>query len=191
MPVSDAVFRLLGLSGSIRQDSANTTILRTLGQRLDGGASLIVFPLDDVPLYNSDLEGERLPDPVRALKDAIAQSDGIILCSPEYNHGMSGVLKNALDWASRPAFASPLKNKPSLLMTSSPGYVGGARAHAQMQQTLASALATVVVRPQVVIAGVMQKIVDRKLVDEITIKYCLEAIDDLLREIGLLSRQTA
>jgi chromate reductase, NAD(P)H dehydrogenase (quinone) len=191
MPVSDAGFRLLGLSGSIRQGSANTIILRTLAERLDGGTSLMVFPLDDVPLYNSDLEGERLPDSVRALKDAIAQSDGIILCSPEYNHGMSGVLKNALDWASRPAFASPLKNKPSLLMTSSPGYVGGARAHAQMQETLASALARVVVRPQVVIAGVMQKIVDIKLVDEITIKFCLEAIDDLLREIGLLSPQTA
>jgi chromate reductase, NAD(P)H dehydrogenase (quinone) len=172
MPVSDAGFRLLGLSGSIRQGSANTIILRTLAERLDGGTSLMVFPLDDVPLYNSDLEGKRLPDSVRALKDAIAQSDGIILCSPEYNHGMSGVLKNALDWASRPAFASPLKNKPSLLMTSSPGYVGGARAHAQMQETLASALARVVVRPQVVIAGVMQKIVDIKLVDEITIKFC-------------------
>jgi chromate reductase len=190
VPGTDAGFRLLGLSGSIRQGSANTIILRTLAERLDRGASLFVFPLNDVPLYNSDLEGERLPDSVRALKDAIAQSDGIILCSPEYNHGMSGLLKNALDWASRPAFASPLKNKPSLLMTSSPGYVGGARAHAQMQETLASALARVVVRPQVVIAGVVQKILDGKLVDEITIKFCLEAIDDLLREIGLLSQQT-
>jgi chromate reductase len=190
VPGTDAGFRLLGLSGSIRQGSANTIILRTLAERLERGASLFVFPLNDVPLYNSDLEGERLPDSVRALKDAIAQSDGIILCSPEYNHGMSGVLKNALDWASRPAFASPLKNKPSLLMTSSPGYVGGARAHAQMQETLASALARVVVRPQVAIAGVVQKIVDGKLVDEITIKFCLEAIDDLLREIGLLSQQT-
>jgi chromate reductase, NAD(P)H dehydrogenase (quinone) len=191
MPVSDAGFRLLGLSGSIRQGSANTIILHTLAERLDDGTSLMVFPLDDVPLYNSDLEGERLPASVGALKDGIAQSDGIILCSPEYNHGMSGVLKNALDWASRPAFASPLKNKPSLLMTSSPGYVGGARAHAQMQETLASALARVVVRPQVVIAEVMQKIVDGKLVDEITLKFCLEAIDDLLREIGLLSPKTA
>jgi chromate reductase len=101
------------------------------------------------------------------------------------------VLKNALDWASRPAFASPLRNKPSLLMTSSPGYVGGARAHAQMQETLVSVLARVVVRPQVVIAGVMQKIVDGKLVDESTIKFCLNAIDDLLEEIHLLSRQMA
>jgi chromate reductase len=190
MAASDDEFRLLGISGSIRQGSTNTVILRTLAERLDGRASLTVFPLNDVPLYNSDLEGDRLPESVRALKSAIAESDGIILCSPEYNHGMPGVLKNALDWASCPASASPLKRKPSLLMTSSPGYVGGARAHAQMQETLVSVLARVVVRPQVVIAGVMQKITDGKLVDESSIKFCLEAIDDLFKEIRLLSRQT-
>jgi chromate reductase len=191
MAASDAHFRLLGISGSIRQASTNTVILRTLVERLDGRASLTLFPLNDVPLYNGDLEGDRMPEPVCALKNAIAQSHGMILCSPEYNHGMSGVLKNALDWASRPAFASPLKDKPSLLMTSSPGYVGGARAHLQMQETLVSSLARVVVRPQVVIAGVMQKITDGRLADESSIKFCLEAIDDLIKEIRLLSRQGA
>jgi chromate reductase len=191
MSADDKGFRLLGLSGSIRQGSTNTIILHTIAERLGSGVSLTVLPLDDVPLFNSDLEGERLPDPVRALKNAIAQSDGIVLCSPEYNHGMSGVLKNALDWASRPAFDSPLKNKACLPMTSSPGYVGGARAHAQMHETLASALARVVVRPQVVIAGVMQKIADGQLVDEHTIQFCLEAIEDLLKEIRVLSPQRA
>jgi len=86
--------RLLGLSGSIRRDSANTAILRSLSERLASKASLTVFPLDHVPLYNGDLEGELLPRPVRELKDAIARSDGIVLCSPEYNHGMSGVLRS-------------------------------------------------------------------------------------------------
>ena len=73
MSADDKGFRLLGLSGSIRQSSTNTIILRTIAERLDGGVSLTVLPLDDVPLYNSDLEGERLPDAVRALKTAIAQ----------------------------------------------------------------------------------------------------------------------
>src|ERR1700709_734537 len=114
MSPDDRGFRLLGLSGSIRQGSTNTIILRTIAERLDGGVSLTVLPLDDVPPYNSDLEGERLPEPGGALRNAIAQSDGIVLCSPEYNHGMSGVLKNALDWASRPAFNSPLRNKACL-----------------------------------------------------------------------------
>jgi chromate reductase len=183
--------QLLGLSGSIRRDSTNTAILRTLAENLGNKASLSLFPLDLIPLYNADLEGELLPQPVRALKDAIAQSDGIVLCSPEYNHGMSGVLKNALDWASRPGFASPLKNKPALILASSPGYTGGARAHAQMRETLAAALARVVARPQVAIAGVMQKIVDGKLVDKDTVKFCIDAIDDLLSEIRSLSHVVA
>jgi len=189
--MTKATVNLLGLSGSIRQGSTNTAILRSLGDHLGGAATLTVFPLTDVPLYNGDLENDRLPAAVTALKDAISRSDGLILCSPEYNHGMSGVLKNAIDWASRPGFASPLRSKPTLLMTSSPGYVGGARAQAQMQETLSSTLARVVVRPQVVIAGVMQKIVDGKLTDETTLKFCLEAIDDLIREIRLLGSAAA
>jgi chromate reductase, NAD(P)H dehydrogenase (quinone) len=191
MSASSSGFRLLGLSGSIRRESTNTVILRTLAGRLTGGTTLDLFPLNDIPLYNGDLDGEMLPAPVRALKEAITRCDGLILCSPEYNHGMPGVLKNALDWVSRPVFNSPLKDKPALLMTSSPGYVGGARAHVQMAETLASTLSRVVARPQVVIAGVMQKIADGKLVDEAAITFCLDAIDDLLKEIRLLSRQAA
>ncbi len=189
--MSVTVPRLLGISGSIRKESTNTAILNTLADTLGAKASLTVFSLNDIPLYNGDLEGEVLPQPVRALKAAIAACDGLILATPEYNHGMSGVLKNALDWASRPAFASPLKHKPALLMTSSQGYVGGARAHAQMQETLASTLSRVVARPQIVIAGVAQKIVDGRLVDEATLKFCGEAIDDLLTEIRLLQRAAA
>ena len=186
-----AALSLLGLSGSIREASTNTAILETLAEKLGAKASLTVFPLNDIPLYNSDLEGDALPQPVHALKEAIAKNNGLILASPVYNHGMSGVLKNALDWASRPALASPLRNKPTLLMTSSSGYVGGARAHAQMQETLASALARVIARPQVVIAGVAQKIVDGRLVDEASLNFCLDAIDDLLAEIRLLERAAA
>ena len=180
--------KLLGLSGSIRKASTNTIILRSLAERLDGKASMNVFPLNDVPIYNGDLDGEQAPEAVCALKAAITEADGLILCSPEYNHGMPGMLKNALDWASRPVGASPLKGKPVLLMTSSPGYVGGARAHAQMQETLASVLARVVLRPQVVIAGVTQKIADGKLADATTVGFCLQAIDDLLAEIRLVAK---
>ncbi len=189
--MAQSKFRLLGLSGSIRQGSVNTIILRSLAERLGDAATLSVFPLNDIPMYNGDLDGPNAPAAVQDLKAAITACDGIIMCSPEYNHGMPGMLKNALDWASRPVFASPLRGKPTLLMTSSPGYVGGARAHAQMQETMSSVLARVVLRPQVVIAGVMPKIVDGKLVDETTIKFCLEAIDDLLKEIRLVASAEA
>ncbi len=188
---ASAPFKLLGLSGSIRAASTNTAILATLAEKLGGAADLVLFPLHDIPPYNSDLEGDLLPPPVRALKRAITDSDGLVFCTPEYNHGMSGLLKNALDWASRPAFASPLKNKPALSMTSSPGYVGGARAHAQMHETLLASLCRVVPRPQVVIAGVEAKITNGRLTDAATIAFCLEAIDDLLNEIRLLRRPAA
>jgi chromate reductase len=191
MRASTTNYRLLGLSGSIRRDSTNTAILRTLSERLGSRASLSLFPLDHVPLYNGDLEGELMPQPVRDLKEAIARSDGLVLCSPEYNHGMSGVLKNALDWASRPGFASPLKNKPALIMASSPAYTGGARAHAQMREALAAALARVIARPQVAIANVMQKVVNGQLVDNDTVKFCIDAIEDLLSEIHSLSNARA
>ena len=188
---ASAPFKLLGMSGSIRAASTNTAILATLAGKLGGEAELVLFPLNDIPLYNSDLEGDLLPGPVRALKQAITESDGLIFSTPEYNHGISGVLKNALDWASRPVFESPLKNKPALSMTSSPGYVGGARAHAQMNETLLSSLCRVIARPQVVINGVESKIIGGRLTDAATLAFCLAAIDDLLKEIRLLRRPAA
>jgi chromate reductase, NAD(P)H dehydrogenase (quinone) len=95
------------------------------------------------------------------------------------------VLKNALDWASRPGFNSPLKDKPALIMTSSPGFTGGVRAQYQLREVLSATLARVVARPQVVIGGVAQKIKEGRLVDEAAVTFALAAIDDLLREIRI------
>jgi chromate reductase len=180
-----APFRLLGISGSLRRESNNTAVLRTLKEALSGKAEMTLFPLNDIPPYNADHDGENAPEPVRALKGAIAGSDGLVFCSPEYNYGMSGVLKNALDWASRPGFKSPLKDKPALIMTSSPGFTGGVRAQYQLREVLSATLARVVARPQVVIGGVAQKIKEGRLVDEAAVTFALAAIDDLLREIRI------
>jgi chromate reductase len=178
--------RLLGISGSIREKSNSTAILQTLAERLGATATMTLCPLGDIPLYNSDEDGDRCPSSVVQLKDAITNADGLVLCSPEYNHGTSGVLKNALDWASRPAFKSPLKDKPVLIMTSSPGLIGGVRAHQQLRDTLASALARVMAGQQVVVSNVLQKVVDGHLTDESTITFALGAIAELVREVRLL-----
>src|SRR5690606_36730345 len=98
--------RLLGISGSLRRDSFSTVILRTLQKALMPATELVLHPLNDVPLYNQDEDTQTPPDSVRALRQAIANSDGLILVSPEYSYGMPGVMKNALDWASRPYGAS-------------------------------------------------------------------------------------
>lgn len=179
--------RLLGISGSLRSTSSNTAILSTLVSLLSDKADLALCRLDEVPLYNGDLEGVQLPEAVRALKAAIDRCDGLVICSPEYNYGVPGVLKNAIDWASRPAFQSPLRGKPVLIMTASPGTAGGARAHHQIREALSASLARPIARAQVAIGGVQSKIEGGRLVDESTIQFILGAIDDLIAEIRLLA----
>ena len=180
--------KLLGLSGSIRSASTSTAVLKTVAERLPAGVNMTIFPLNPIPIYNADEDGEKMPGSVHDLKEAIASSDAVILCSPEYNYGMSGVLKNALDWASRPAYHSPLRNKPALIMTSSPGLLGGVRAHQQVRDTLVACLARVIAVAPVAIGGVYQKVTDGKLVDEESIGFVLAAVEELLNEIALLRR---
>ncbi|BEP39304.1 NAD(P)H-dependent FMN reductase (plasmid) [Variovorax sp. V59] len=181
-----AGIRLLGISGSIRRDSHCTAVLRSLQPLLPASAAIELFALNDIPLYNADLDGDAPPPAVARLKAAIAEADGLVLCSPEYNYGMPGVLKNAIDWASRPGFASPLKGKPVLIATASPGTAGGVRAQAQIRDALAATLARPVVRQHVAIANVATRIHDGRLDDESTLDFLRVALADLLQEIELL-----
>jgi chromate reductase len=176
-------FRLLGLSGSLRRGSYSTAVLRGLQGALGLRAALDIFPLHAIPLYNEDDDAGHAPESVRALRSAIDASDGVIMVSPEYNHGMSGVLKNALDWASRPYGLSVMKGKPVLTMTASPAFTGGVRAQQQMNETLASIPARPVFRPQIVIGGVHEKVRDGLLIDEAAISFLLMGVDDLVEEI--------
>jgi chromate reductase len=175
--------RLLGLSGSLRRASSSTAVLHGLRDALASKAVLDIFPLHGIPLYNEDDDGEHAPEQVRALRSVIATSDGVIMISPEYNHGMSGVLKNALDWASRPFGRSTLMRKPVLTMTASPAFTGGVRAQQQMNETLAAIPARPVLRPQIVIGGVHEKVRDGRLIDETVLNFVLAGVDDLLEEI--------
>jgi len=175
--------RLLGLSGSLRRASNSTAVLRGLQDALAPKAALDIFSLHGLPLYNEDDDGEHAPEWVRALRSAIETSDGVIMVSPEYNHGMSGVLKNSLDWASRPYGRSVLRSKPVLTMTTSPAFTGGVRAQQQMNETLASIPARPVLRAQIVIGGVHEKVSDGRIVDEATLRFALAGVDDLLEEI--------
>ncbi len=136
----NAKLSLLAISGSICKGTAGTAILRTIADHAADKADITLVPLADIPLYNADDDGERMPDAVRKLKQAVAECDGLVVISPEYNYGVSGVLKNAIDWISRPAYASPLKGKPVLLMTASPAATGGVRAQQQLRDLFAATL---------------------------------------------------
>jgi chromate reductase, NAD(P)H dehydrogenase (quinone) len=128
--------RLLGLSGSLRRDSANTAALRTAASLAPDGVDVVLHPLDDVPLYHGDVEArEGFPEAVVALRDAVAEADGLLLASPEYNWSTTAVLKNAIDWVSRGPSA-PLDAKPAALLSAAGGS-GGRRAQAHLRDILA------------------------------------------------------
>ena len=176
--------RLLGISGSLRKASANTAILKSLAEIIADKAVLEIFPLHDIPLYDQDIDVEPPPPAIAAFRDAIAAADGVVISSPEYNYGMSGVRKNALDWASRPYGKARLTGKPVLTITASAASTGGVRAQTQLNETLTAIAALVVLRPQSVIGSVFQKMTDGKFTDETSLKFLSAAIDDLLRDIA-------
>ena len=175
---------LLGISGSLRKASFCTAILQDLLSNAEDCATVEMLSLDAVPMYNQDLDNESPPQPVVALRQAIERAAGLVIATPEYNYGMSGVLKNALDWASRPYGKSKLKEKPVLTLSASPAFTGGVRAHAQLNETLLSNAALLVLRPQIVIGMAHEKIRDGRVIDEATIKFLAEGLNDLLRDIA-------
>jgi chromate reductase, NAD(P)H dehydrogenase (quinone) len=177
--------RLIGMSGSLRVGSYSNSVLETLREKFVSRAELRIYDLRPIPLYDQDFEGEKRPEPVKALLTAIAECDGLVLCAPEFNHSIPGVLKNALDWASRPAFTSVMAYKPVAIMATSRGALGGARCLEHMRVALDSMLARVVLAREVTITSSADKIRDGRLVDETSLGFACAAVEALLREIRL------
>jgi chromate reductase len=174
MASNESRLRLLGIPGSLRKNAYSTALLRRVAEELSPFAEVILWSLADIPLYNEEHDGEAKPDAVREFKEAIRASNGLIVSSPEYNYGMSGVLKNALDWASRPGYKSVLKDKPVLVMTSSPGALGGVRAQAQLRQTLAATLSYMHIGPELVVSNIADKVKEGRFEDEVTLNLILK-----------------
>ena len=183
--MTDATVRakLLGLPGSLRSNSNSLAVLRGLQDALPAGISMDIRDLR-LPLYEQDIDTPEAPAEVRALRQAIADADGVVIVTPEYNYGMPGVLKNALDWASRPYGKSALNGKPVLVISNSPAFTGGVRAHQQVNDTLLAIPANLVGGAQVVIGTVGEKIRDGKLADEAVLKFALGAIGKLVAAAG-------
>jgi chromate reductase len=173
------------MSGSLRSGSYSNAVLETLREKFAGRADLTIYDLRPIPLYDQDFEGEKRPPPVKELLSAIAGSDGMVLCAPEFNHSIPGVLKNALDWASRPAFTSVMAYKPVAIMATSRGALGGARCLEHMRVALDSMLARVVLAREVTITSSAEKVRDGRLVDEASLSFACGAVEALLHEIRL------
>lgn len=128
--------RVLGISGSLRRDSFNHALLREAAERLPAGAELVEFDLlREIPPYDADLETET-PAAVAELLRAMREADAVLVATPEYNHSIPGVLKNALDWASRPAGQSALNGKPAAVVGASTGMFGAVWAQAETRKVL-------------------------------------------------------
>ncbi len=129
------------LSGSFHSKSRSLVILRTINSILYDHQCHLPS-LDEIPFYSEDLSSNK-PDSVKELISSVQKSDGIFICTPEYNHSIPAVLKNSIDWASRPAFESPLKGKPVSIITQAVSAVGGARAQAHLKLVLDSTLSEI------------------------------------------------
>ncbi len=177
--------RLIGMSGSLRAGSYSNAVLATLREKFAGQAELELYDLAPIPLYNQDFEGDKRPPIVKQMLADIAAADGLVLCAPEFNHSIPGVLKNAIDWASRPAFQSVLAYKPVAIMATSRGPLGGARCLEHMKVALDSCLARVTLAREVIITAAESKIRDGRLVDETSLGFACGAVEALIREIRL------
>jgi chromate reductase len=128
---------ILGISGSVRRESHNTGLLRAAGELLPSGAELVLFDeLEAIPGYNEDLDTDRPPAAVARLREQIAAADAVLISTPEYNASIPGVLKNAIDWASRPFGENPFRGKPVLVMGASTGLFGAVWAQAEARKVL-------------------------------------------------------
>jgi chromate reductase len=174
--------RLLGISGSIRTGSYNSAILNSVAAEIAPRVKMATCSLADLPLFTEDLD-ESPPLAVQNFRDLIHTADGVVISTPEYNYGISGVLKNALDWASRPYGKSALTGKPTLTLSASPASTGGVRAQAQLNETLICIGAQILIRPQIVISHAHSRIKDGQVFDQETMQFVLNGVEDLLLSI--------
>jgi chromate reductase len=171
---------VLGFAGSLRKGSFNRMLLRAAASLAPPGMTIDAFELDAIPLYNGDVEAQGDPEPVAEWKDAIRRSDAILVVTPEYNYGVPGVLKNAIDWASRPPGKSVLTGKPAAIMGASPGGFGSGRAQLQLRQAFVFTQTHAVLQPEVLVARAHEKFdAEGRLTDEPTRKFVRQLLEAL------------
>jgi chromate reductase len=181
--------RILGIVGSLREQSVNRKLLEAARQLAPEEVEIEPFGLDEIPLYNQDLDtDEYRPAEVVRFQEAIRDADALLIATPEYNHSIPGVLQNAIDWASRPAGKSPLAGKPVGIMGASGGAIGTARAQQQLKVVLFATLALVMPHPGVTVGNAREKFgANGDLTDEPTRRFLqayLHQLEDWVRKVA-------
>jgi chromate reductase len=171
---------VLGFAGSLRKDSYNKSLLRAAGDLAPKNMKLETFDLEGIPPFNQDLE-MKMPVKVKEFKAKIRAADAILIVTPEYNYSVPGVLKNAIDWASRPYGDNAFEDKPVAVMSASGGMLGGARAQYHLRQSFVFVNAHLLNRPEVMVTFANEKIDENgKLTDETTRKKVKELLKALV-----------
>jgi chromate reductase len=167
--MSDATtLKILGIAGSLRRGSFNASALRAAQELAPAGMTIDIFDISAIPLYNEDVKVQGFPQVVTDLRARIKAADGLLLATPEYNYSTSGVLKNVIDWVSRPP-EHPFDGKPIALMGASGGVLGTARAQYHLRHMFIFLNAHILNRPEVFIGGAPSKFdADGKLTDQPT-----------------------
>jgi chromate reductase len=148
--------RLLGVAGSLRRASLNRALLRALVEVLPEGTTMDIFDgLAGIPTFDPDATAE--PANVTAWKQAIAAADALVIATPEYNYSIPGMLKNAIDWASRPPATSPLRGKPMGIVSAATGISGGMRAQYHLRQILVFTNSPAMLQPEVIIPRAQER----------------------------------
>lgn len=179
---------IIGISGSIRSESFNTKLLHAAAGLLPKDVTIKFIDCGDLPLYNNDLDKDIKPEAVAQLLRSIGESDGLLIATPEYNYSIPGVLKNAIDWASRPGYKSVLAGKPVGIVSASKGVVGGARVQLHLRDVFSSTLTPVVPAPPFLVPQVKDKFnQEGKLVDEDTIRRLDRYMKDLVAWVERLT----
>jgi chromate reductase len=171
---------ILGFAGSLRKRSLNRAILAAAAELLPEGAKLEIFDLEGIPPFNQDLE-KQPPEKVREFKAKIRSAHALLIATPEYNYSVPGVLKNAIDWASRPYGDNAFEGKPVALMGASVGTLGTARAQYHLRQTCVTLDMHPLNRPEVMVPSAHEK-VDRE--GKVTDPQTREKIKELLSSLS-------
>ncbi len=175
----DKRISILGFAGSLRKGSFNKALLRAALEEVPKDASLEIFDLEGIPPFNQDHE-QNPPEKVREFKHKIRSADAILMATPEYNYSVSGVLKNAIDWASRPYGDNAFEGKPVGIMSASIGMLGGSRAQYHLRQSFIFLDMKPLNRPEVMVPFAQEKVQDGRLTDEKTREKVRELVEALV-----------
>lgn len=166
------ILNILAFAGSLRKASFNKSLLRVAKELAPESMEITIFDLVGIPLYNADIEEQGDPERVVEFKEAIQNADGLLIATPEYNHGVPAVTKNAIDWASRPPKNAPLNEKPIGILGASPGLTGSARGQSQLRQAFEFTNSYCMPQPEILVYRAHQKFDEEgNLTDESTRKY--------------------